>query len=80
MRATVLIHAVASLIVVAPGSLAFAQDPAATVSAATQTQPPAPRAGSDTIRFGGRTAGRGERSRTSRRCCWTHCASGDAPR
>jgi hypothetical protein len=60
MRATVLIHAVASLIVVAPGSLAFAQDPAATVSAATQTQPPAPRAGSDTIRFGGRTIAAGD--------------------
>ena len=59
MRATVLTYAVASLIVVAPTALAFAQDSAAAVSAATQ-QNPTPRVGSDTIRFGGRTIAAGD--------------------
>ncbi len=59
MRATVLIHAVASLIVVAPNVQAFAQDTAAAVSAATQENT-SPRAGSDTIRFGGRTIQAGD--------------------
>ena len=59
MRATVLACAVASLIVVRPNALAFAQDTATTVSAATQsTQSPA--VGSDTIRFGGRTIQAGD--------------------
>lgn len=65
MRATVLTYAVASLIVVAPRALAFAQDSATTVPAATQQNPTptptsTPRVGSDTIRFGGRTIAAGD--------------------
>jgi hypothetical protein len=56
MRATVIAHAVASLIVVAhPQAPAFAQDTATAVSAATRNTPAqSPAVGSDTIRFGGR--------------------------
>lgn len=57
MRATVLMYAVASLIVVAPRVQAFSQDTATAVSAATQ-DPAA--ASSDTIRFGGRTIEAGD--------------------
>lgn len=60
MRATVITYAVASLIVVAPGALASAQDSAATVTAATQQAPTSGRVGSDTIRFGGRTIAAGD--------------------
>lgn len=59
MRATVLIHAVASLIVVAPKVQAFSQDTATAVSAATQPSTTRP-AGADTIRFGGRTIQAGD--------------------
>lgn len=59
MRATVLMHAVASLIVVAPTIQAFAQDSATAVSAATQ-QSQSPRVSADTIRFGGRTIAAGD--------------------
>jgi hypothetical protein len=59
MRATVMIYAVASLIVVAPTVQAFAQDTATAVSAATQQNTPRA-AGSDTIRFGGRTIEAGD--------------------
>jgi len=59
MRATVIISAVASLIVVAPKSPALGQDTATAVPAATvQTQSPV--VGSDTIRFGGRTIEAGD--------------------
>ena len=62
MRATVIAHAVASLIVVAqPLAPANAQDTATAVSAATQNTPaPVPAVGSDTIRFGGRTIEAGD--------------------
>ena len=59
MRATVLTFAVASLIVVAPASPAFAQDTGTAVSAATQSDQ-SRAAGTDTIRFGGRTIPAGD--------------------
>jgi hypothetical protein len=52
MRATVIAHAVASLIVVTPNAPAIAQESVTAVSAATQEQATAAR--SDTIRFGRR--------------------------
>jgi hypothetical protein len=59
MRATVLAHAVASLIVVAPNAPAFAQETATAVSgAATQQQSTTARA--DTIQFGGRIIAAGD--------------------
>lgn len=58
MRATVQAFAVASLIVVAPKTAAFAQDSATAVPAATQVQGTS--VGSDTIRFGGRTIEAGD--------------------
>jgi hypothetical protein len=59
MRATVLTFAVASLIGVGPASPALAQDTATAVSAATQSTESS-RAGTDTIRFGGRTIPAGD--------------------
>jgi hypothetical protein len=61
MRATVLMFAVASLIVVAPlpKVQAFAQDTATAVSAATP-QSQSTSVSSDTIRFGGRTVAAGD--------------------
>lgn len=58
MRATVIAHAVASLIAVAPKAPAHAQETATAVPAATQVQETAAR--SDTIRFGGRTIEAGD--------------------
>ena len=60
MRATVIISAVASLIVVAPKAPVLAQDTATPVSAATQTTTAPTLAASDTIRFGGRTIAAGD--------------------
>lgn len=62
MRATVIAHAVASLIVVAhPQAPVAAQDTATAVSAATpNTLAQSPAVGSDTIRFGGRTIPAGD--------------------
>jgi len=59
MRATVIAYAVASLIVVAWRTPANAQETGTAVTAATQ-EGQRPAAGSDTIRFGGRTIAAGD--------------------